>query len=167
MGGGDIVPRVEVETLAPGHRNCARVTGAALDLGEMLAAIRHPGNGAIVSFVGVVRVHARGRKVLRLEYHAYEPMAARVIKDAVREAETRWNVRAAVAHRVGSLEIGEVSVAIVIGGEHRAEAFAACRHLIDRIKAEAPIWKKEHYENGEEWIEGGPGSDYNQTPGIL
>ena len=131
------------------------ITHERLDRDALVAAVSHPGAGGIVVFEGVVRDNARGKQVRYLEYDVYPEMAVQQIREIVAEAESRWGVeRVAVAHRVGRLEIGEASVIIVVASPHRAEAFDACRYIIDTLKATVPIWKKEVATNGEEWVEG-------------
>jgi molybdopterin synthase catalytic subunit len=111
--------------------------------------------GAVVSFVGVVRNHNLGRRVLRLEYEAYEPLALKALQRIVDEAAERWpSARLAIHHRIGRLEVGEASVAIAASSAHRADAFSACRYAIERVKQIVPIWKHEFFEGGEVWIEG-------------
>ncbi len=111
--------------------------------------------GAMTSFLGLVRAENLGRRVLRLEYEAYDPLAVKAFGRISTEAEGRWpDVTLAVHHRLGRLEIGETSVAIAAASPHRAEAFAACRYAIERIKQIAPIWKHEFFEGGDVWIEG-------------
>jgi molybdopterin synthase catalytic subunit len=113
------------------------------------------GNGAVISFVGLVRDHNQGRRVLYLEYEAYEPLAVRALHLIVDEARATWpTARLAVHHRVGRLEIGEASIIIAAASAHRAGAFAACRYVIERVKQIVPIWKHEFFEGGEVWIEG-------------
>ena len=112
------------------------------------------GPGAVITFVGVVRNRNAGRRVLRLEYEGYEPLAVRAFERIGREVGDRWKVRLAVHHRLGRLEIGEASVIIAAASPHRADAFAACRYVIERIKQIAPIWKHEFFEGGDVWIEG-------------
>jgi molybdopterin synthase catalytic subunit len=131
------------------------ITHERLDRDALVAAVSHPGAGGIVVFEGVVRDNARGKQVRYLEYDVYPEMAVQQIREIVAEAESRWGVeRVAVAHRVGRLEIGEASVIIVVASPHRAEAFDACRYIIDTLKTTVPIWKKEVATNGEEWVEG-------------
>ncbi len=131
------------------------ITHERLDRDALVAAVSHPGAGGIVVFEGVVRDNARGKQVRYLEYDVYPEMAVQQIREIVAEAERRWGVeRVAVAHRIGRLEIGEASVIIVVASPHRAEAFDACRYIIDTLKATVPIWKKEVATNGEEWVEG-------------
>ena len=131
------------------------ITRERLDRDALVAAVSHPGAGGIVVFEGVVRDNARGKQVRYLEYDVYPEMAEQQIREIVAEAERRWGVeRVAVAHRIGRLEIGEASVIIVVASPHRAEAFDACRYIIDTLKTTVPIWKKEVATNGEEWVEG-------------
>jgi molybdopterin synthase catalytic subunit len=132
-----------------------QITGEPLDRNALVTAITHPGVGGIVVFEGVVRDSARGKHIRYLEYDVYPEMATRQIRAIVIEAEKRWGVeRVAVAHRVGRLEIGEASVIVVVATPHRAEAFDACRYIIDTLKTTVPIWKKEVATTGEEWVEG-------------
>ncbi|MER3419936.1 MAG: molybdopterin converting factor, partial [Chloroflexota bacterium] len=106
-------------------------------------------------FYGVVRNHNRGRRVLYLEYDAYPPMAEKKMHEIAAEVRQRWPVTGiAMRHRIGRLEIGEVSVMIAVASAHRADAIAACHYAIDRLKEIVPIWKKEVFEGGEEWLEG-------------
>ena len=113
------------------------------------------GDGAVATFVGLVRNHNKGRRVQYLEYEAYEPLARRAFERIAAEIARRWPGAAlALHHRVGRLEIGEASVAIAAASAHRADAFAACRYAIERVKQIAPIWKREFFEGGEMWIEG-------------
>src|SRR5437773_3416369 len=127
----------------------------ALDLGRLAAAVTDGANGAIVTFLGVVRNHNAGRRVRYLEYDAYEPLAVKVFARIAEEARERWpGVRLALHHRIGRLQIGDASVAIAAASPHRADAFAACRYAIERVKQIAPIWKHEFFEGGDVWIEG-------------
>lgn len=112
-----------------------------------------PRAGAIVTFVGTVRDHARGKRVRYLEYEAYAEAAIDTFAEIAAEIRQRWDVLGiAIAHRTGRLEIGEASVVIAVSSAHRAEAFEACRYAIERLKQIAPIWKKEVYDDGEVWI---------------
>ncbi len=121
----------------------------------MARAIEHGGIGAVVTFLGLVRDHNVGRKVTHLEYEAYEPLAVKALQRIVDEAAGRWpSVRLAIHHRTGRLEIGEASVAIAAASPHRADAFAASRYAIERIKQIVPIWKHEYFEGGDAWVEG-------------
>ncbi len=132
-----------------------QLTHERLNRDALVAAVSHSSIGGIVVFEGVVRDNARGKQVRYLEYEAYEEMAEQQIRTILNEAKQRWAVeRVAVAHRFGRLEIGESSVIIVVASPHRAEAFDACRYIIDTLKTTVPIWKKEVAINGEEWVEG-------------
>jgi len=112
-------------------------------------------DGAVVTFLGLVRNHNLGRGVRYLEYEAYEPLALKAFERIAHEIHERWpGARIALHHRVGRLEIGEASVAIAAATPHRAEAFHACRYAIERIKQVAPIWKHEFFDDGDAWVEG-------------
>jgi len=112
--------------------------------------------GAVVTFDGVVRDNTKGRRVVSLQYEAYEPMAVKEMRRVGAEIRERWPdvERVGVIHRFGPLEISESSVVIVITSPHRRVAFEACHYAIDRLKQTVPIWKKEIFEDGEEWVEG-------------
>jgi len=130
------------------------ITGEPLDRNALIAAVSHPSVGGIAVFEGVVRDHARGKEIRYLEYDVYPEMAIKQIRTIIDEAQRRWGTgRVAVAHRVGRLEIGETSVIVVVATPHRAEAFEACRYIIDTLKTTVPIWKKEVATSGEEWVE--------------
>src|SRR5947209_1342684 len=124
----------------------------------------------MVVFVGSVREMSEGKQVHFLEYEAYEPMALRKLEEVSDEAKARWPVLAiAIQHRVGRLEIGDDAVVVAVSCPHRAEAFEACRFVIDRLKEVVPIWKKEHGEGGQVWVGGptvgGSGSNPAGSPG--
>lgn len=122
---------------------------------DIVHALQSREDGAVVTFEGVVRNHARGKEVLFLEYEAYESMALKQMEEIGRTALDRWPIRRiAIVHRLGRLEIGECSILIVITSAHRQVAFEACKFAIDTVKQKVPIWKKEHYADGELWIEG-------------
>jgi len=132
-----------------------RVTADVLDLAALARVVEAPGIGAVATFVGLVRDHNQGRRVVHLVYEAYEPLAERALALIVGEAHERWPTTAvAVHHRIGRLEIGEASVAIAAASPHRADAFAACRYAIERVKQIVPVWKHEYFEGGDVWIEG-------------
>lgn len=118
------------------------------------AALAEPAAGGYASFEGWVRNHNEGLEVTRLEYEAFEALANKEGERIVAEAVTRFGVlRAACVHRVGSLAIGDLAVWVGVSSRHRAEAFAACRYIIDEVKHRVPIWKKEHYVNGDSgWV---------------
>jgi molybdopterin synthase catalytic subunit len=118
----------------------------------VLDAVRHAGAGAVVLFLGTVRNHARGRTVDHLEYEAYDALARNELARITAEAIQRWGVRMAIVHRLGPLAVGEISVAIAVAAAHRRDAFEAGRFAIDTLKQTVPIWKKEVWADGAEWI---------------
>jgi molybdopterin synthase catalytic subunit len=134
----------------------AAVIHAPLDVAALIQALStSPGHGAVVSFLGIVRNENLNRRVTHLEYEAYEPLAVRALNLILEEARERWPaVQLGVHHRLGRLTVGESSVAIAAASPHRAEAFAACRYTIERVKQIVPIWKHEFFEGGDVWIEG-------------
>ncbi len=132
------------------------IAAGRLDPGALVQLVSGAGEfGAVATFVGLVRQHNQGRRVLFLEYEAYEALAATTLARIVEEAAQQWPAaRLAVHHRIGRLELGEASVAIAAAAAHRADAFAVCRYAIERIKQIVPIWKHEHFDGGDVWIEG-------------
>jgi molybdopterin synthase catalytic subunit len=127
---------------------------APLDAAWLAGEVETASRGAVVTFQGLVRDHHAGRRVVGLEYSAYEPMAEAVCDEIVREAESRWPVAVALAHRLGALEIGEAAVVVAAAGAHRDEAFAACRFVIEEVKRRVPIWKRERYADGSDaWVD--------------
>ena len=132
------------------------ILGEPQDRPEPGRATTGPGqDGAVVTFLGLVRNHNLGRSVRYLEYEAYQPLALKAFERIASEITGRWpTVRLALHHRVGRLEVGEASVAIATRSPHRREAYAACRYAIERVKQIAPIWKREFFEGGDIWIEG-------------
>jgi len=129
-----------------------------IELASLLRDVAAPEHGGIASFLGLVRDHQGGRGVSGLAYSAYEPMAESVCAAIVAEAEARWPVRVALLHRLGELSIGDVAVAIAVGGAHRDAAFEACRYVIEELKRRVPIWKQETYSDGTvEWVAQGSG----------
>lgn len=125
-----------------------------IDTARLAAAVAGAGRGAQVSFVGTVRNHQDGREVSELHYTAYGPMAEAQCRAIVDEAEARWPVSVALRHRVGTLAIGDTAVVAVAAGDHREEAFAACRFVIEEVKRRVPIWKRERYADGTEaWVD--------------
>ncbi|MFN0207964.1 MAG: molybdenum cofactor biosynthesis protein MoaE [Planctomycetota bacterium] len=124
-----------------------------LDAGAIMRDVYTPADGAVTTFVGVVRESARGKKVVRLEYEAYGSMAAREMQQIFEQMQTNFKITAArVVHRTGICNIGEPSIVIVVSAPHRDAAFAACRYCIDTLKQTVPIWKHEFYEDGAGWI---------------
>lgn len=135
------------------------VTREALTADQVAAAVRAPECGGVVTFLGTVRSPSRGRAVRYLEYEAYPEMAVRKMQQIADEIRERWGItRVAIRHRVGRLEVGEAPVAIGIAAPHRHEAFEACEYAIVRLKRIVPVWKKEVWGDGEEWI-GWEGTD--------
>ena len=131
------------------------ITSEPIDANALVVAVRTDEAGAVSVFYGVVRNTNLGRKVLYLEYDAYPPMAEKMMREIADEVRQRWPITGiALRHRIGRLEIGEPSVVIAVASPHRADAIEACHHAIDRLKAIVPVWKKEVFEGGEEWIEG-------------
>jgi|SRR5262245_42009 len=131
------------------------VTSDPLDPIQIANLVSGPDAGALATFTGVVRDHHAGRRVLWLDYEAYAPLAERVFARIAGEAAGHWpSVRLAVHHRIGRIAIGDASVVIVAAAAHRTDAFAACRYAIERVKQIAPVWKHEHFEGGETWVEG-------------
>ena len=125
----------------------------ALSLSTAIEAVAGPEHGAIVSFTGTVRGDSHGRRVQRLEYEAYGAMALEQLEAIGRAIEEKWpGVRVAIHHRVGVLSVGDAAVVIAAAAAHRREAFRACEEAIERLKKDVPIWKKEIYEDGAEWV---------------
>ncbi|MDO8614260.1 MAG: molybdenum cofactor biosynthesis protein MoaE [Dehalococcoidia bacterium] len=131
------------------------LTAAPLDPARLVEHVRRDEAGAIALFYGVVRNNSMGRRVLYLEYDAYAELATKVMRQIAEEIRERYPVTdIAIQHRTGRLEIGETSLLVAVSSPHRREAFQACHALVDRFKEVVPVWKKEVWEGGEEWIEG-------------
>lgn len=147
-----------VETIAGGAVAAARITEEVIDPSALLEAVADHGHGASLLFLGTVRDHADGRSVSGMEYEAYVEMAEATLAAIAEEAAARLDGGAvAVIHRIGELGLGEASVAIAIGSPHRAPAYDANRYVIEEIKKRLPVWKHEHYADGDEaWVEGTP-----------
>jgi molybdopterin synthase catalytic subunit len=143
----------EVAMIPPVSGGDFRLSEELLSIDAAVAEVRTDDAGAIATFVGTTRRHSRGRDVLHLEYEAYEGMAEQVMAELADELKRRHDLCAvAIHHRVGRVEIGETSVVIAVSAPHRAGALAACREAIDELKVSVPLWKKEVYVGGEEWI---------------
>ena len=143
-------------SVADASRLRVEVTEGPIDVPALVAWAGDPGAGAVLTFVGTVRDSKHGRRVVRIDYEAYAPMAVKVLRRIGEETLARWPVcRAALVHRVGRLEIGEASLALVVSVPHRAEGFDALRHGIESVKRDVPIWKKEVFEDGEVWVQEG------------
>ncbi len=133
------------------------IVRAKIHVNALAEGIRRPDDGAVAVFEGVVRNQTRGRRTLYLDYEGYEPMALKQLQELADQALEKYPVRdVAIVHRLGRLELGETSVAIVVASAHRGAAFEACRWLIDTLKKTVPIWKKEYFEDGAVWADGEP-----------
>ena len=135
-----------------------KITSNEIELGDVIRAVEVGDAGAIVHFLGVVRNNTEGREVSYLEYEAYPPMAEKKMAEIAQEIHEKWGLdRVAMIHRVGRLEIGEVSVAVAVASPHRKEAFEACHYAMNRLKQIVPIWKREVWTDGEEeWVKPDP-----------
>ena len=143
----------EVALIPPVSGGAFRVTEEPLSLEAVVAEVADERAGGIATFTGTVRRQSRGREVTRLEYEAYAEMAEDVMTLLAHDLEARYELcKVAIHHRVGTLVIGEASVVIAVSAPHRQDALAACKDAIDRLKETVPLWKKEVYEGGEEWI---------------
>ena len=142
------------------------ITAAPLDVQVLIDEVSADDvrmHGAVATFVGLVRGVNRGRRVLFLEYEAYEPLAVRSLQRIADEARDTWpGTRLALRHRIGRLDPGEASVAIAAASAHRADAFAVCRYAIELVKQIVPIWKHEHFDGGDVWLEGATADPDNQ-----
>ena len=143
----------EVAVIPPVSGGAFRLSEAPLSLDDAVAEVASAGAGAIATFSGTTRARSRGREVVRLEYEAYEGMAEQTMERLGAALHERYDLLAvAIHHRVGTVGIGETSVVIAVAAAHRGDALAACRDAIDELKVSVPLWKKEVYEGGEEWI---------------
>jgi MoaE-MoaD fusion protein len=143
----------EVALIPPVSGGAFRVTDEPLSLEAVAAEVADERAGAVATFTGTVRRQSRGREVTRLEYEAYAEMAEDVMAGIARDLEERYDLcSVAIHHRVGRLEVGEASVVVAVSAPHRQDALAACKDAIDRLKETVPLWKKEVYEGGEEWV---------------
>ena len=134
------------------------LTGQPIDVAAVLSAAESEEAGAVNAFVGTVRNRSDGRRVVRLHYEAYAPMALHQLRRVAELAREKWPMlrRVAIVHRHGTLEIGDVAVVVAVSTPHRADSFAACQYLIDTLKEVVPIWKKEEYEDGSVWVAAHP-----------
>jgi MoaE-MoaD fusion protein len=143
----------EVALIPPVSGGAFLLSDEPLSIERVVDEVRDDEAGAIATFAGTTRNNSRGRRVTRLEYEAYEGMAENVMRGIAEDLRTRYNVsNVAIHHRIGTVGIGETSVVIAVSAPHRADALAACRDAIDALKEQVPLWKKEVYEGGEEWI---------------
>ncbi|MQF83131.1 molybdenum cofactor biosynthesis protein MoaE [SAR202 cluster bacterium AD-802-E10_MRT_200m] len=129
------------------------ITNRALEVGSVISRVKARYNGGLVTFMGITRDETDGRSVRFLEYEAYDSMAEKVIRQILEESHELWNITdAAVEHRIGHVDIGELSLVVAVAAPHRKEAFAACGFIVDRIKEIVPIWKKEYFVDGSVWV---------------
>ena len=136
-----------------GGNNMIEITRQPVKSEEVTAKVRRDTNGAVVTFLGTTRLFAEGKKVLYLEYEAYEDMALKELAKIHQEIQSEWNIEdIATTHRIGRVNIGEVSLVVAVASPHRKEAFRACHEAVDRIKERVPIWKKEYFEDGYHWV---------------
>ncbi len=130
------------------------ITHEPLNPEAITAKVLNAANGAVVTFLGTTRGRTANRNVLHLEYEAYTPMAEKKLDEVAEEIRSKYSVEDVfIAHRVGRLEIEEISLVVAVASPHRKDAFAACEYAVDRIKQTVPIWKKEFFEGGEVWVE--------------
>lgn len=130
------------------------ITESPLVPEKVTGQVRRDTNGAVVTFLGTTRRFTAGHEVLYLEYEAYSEMAYKKLHQIVEEVKQRWNIQdIALCHRVGRVDVGEISLVVAVASPHRREAFEACRHLVDRLKSEVPIWKKEVWRDGGAWVD--------------
>ena len=143
----------EVGIIPPVSGGAFRLSAEPLSLDTAVAEVADERAGAIATFLGTTRIESRGRSVLHLDYEAYEGMAEQVMAEIAADLERRYDLcGVAIHHRIGRVGIGETSVVIAVSAPHRGDALAACKHAIDTLKGQVPLWKKEVYEGGEEWI---------------
>ena len=148
LGEGD-----EVALIPPVSGGAFRLTHGPVNLTSVLVEVVDEQAGAIATFLGTVRARSRDRDVIALEYEAYEEMAEEVMAGIADELEARYELcKVAMSHRLGRVEVGETSVAIAVSAPHRQDALAACADAIEALKSQVPLWKKELYVGGEEWI---------------
>ena len=153
VSGGQTPPNADYPVDADG--DIYRIVRERIRTRGLVSQLTRDQDGAAVTFFGIVRNNTRGRKTTHLYYEAYEPMALRKMREIGESLKQRWQIgQVGMVHRLGRLEIGEVSVAIVVTSPHRGVAFESCRYAIDRLKQTVPIWKKEFFEDGEVWVEG-------------
>jgi molybdopterin synthase catalytic subunit len=135
--------------------NLFRITTQKIGVASVVRKVHDIESGAVVLFIGTVRKLSKGKEVKYLEYEAYKEMALREFCKIVEEIKEKWNVKKiAIIHRTGKIKLGEASVIIAVSAPHRDEAFQASRYIIEKLKQTVPIWKKEVWEGGDEWIQG-------------
>ncbi len=133
------------------------ITTQAIDINKITNAATHNQAGAVNVFIGTVRNQTAGKEVLRLEYEAYEPMAISEMQKVIDDAREKWPVTGwAISHRIGTLLPGEVAVVVAVSTPHRKDSFEACQYIIDTLKKTVPIWKKEFFQDGDQWVSAHP-----------
>ena len=145
----------EIALIPPvsGGEDMIEITREPIKPEDITAKVRKDTNGAVVTFLGTTRLFAEGQRVLYLEYEAYEEMALKELKKVRGEIQTDWDIEdIAISHRIGRVDIGEISLVVAVASPHRNEAFRACHEAVDRLKTRVPIWKKEHFEEGYHWV---------------
>ena len=143
----------ELALIPPVSGGAFRLTEDPIDVDSVVAEVRRAEAGAIATFFGTTRLHSRGRTVVHLEYEAYPGMAEKVMEEIATRLKEKYDLcEVAITHRIGRVGIGDTSVAIAVSAPHRDDALAACREAIDTLKEQVPLWKKEVYEGGQEWI---------------
>ncbi len=142
-----------IPPVAGGSGGVFKIQDTPLCLQDVIDVVTSPSHGGLVTFSGVVRNHSKGKSVSRLDYEAYGPMAQKKLIELGQEARQKWpGVQVAIVHRVGTLIPGDLAVVIAVSAPHRKEAFLACEYVIERLKEDVPIWKKEYGEDGEVWV---------------
>ncbi len=147
--------------MAPSSAPSILIKDGPLDPAGLTDRVRTAGSGAVVTFLGTTRDHNAGRRVTMLEYEAYRPMADKMLARVASEMTERWELgNVAIGHRLGRVDIGEISLVVASSAAHRQAAFEACQYAVERIKQIVPIWKKEHFEGGEVWIGSQDGREF-------
>lgn len=155
--GDEIAMLPPVSGGSPAEQKHCRLVRVPIDTKQVMDSVKHPEDGALAVFDGIVRNNTRGRRTLYLDYEAYEEMALKQMEELAAKAISDFKVRdVRIEHRLGKLEIGETSVFIAVASAHRGAAMDACRWLIDTLKKQVPIWKKEYFEDGAVWADGEP-----------
>lgn len=130
------------------------ITESKIDVQKVIDAVQSPDCGAVSVFIGTVRNRSRSKDVNALEYEVYGEMAEKMIREIIEEIKSKWEVnKIAVSHRIGKMNIGEITVAIAVSSPHRKDSIPACQYAIDRLKETVPIWKKEYAVDGASWVE--------------
>jgi molybdopterin synthase catalytic subunit len=130
-----------------------KITYDSLDPEQITNQVRQDTNGAVVTFLGTTRIFSEGKRVVKLEYEAYEEMALKKLEEIRQEMRAEFGIEdVAIAHRIGPVDIGQISLVVAVASPHRKEAFLACHKIVDRVKEVVPIWKKEVFEDSSRWV---------------